>query len=370
MADNLRIQVYPADKGGCGRYRLIHAALHLQEQGHNIQILDPDKPMDIQVMVDASENVVDVQAPDCDVIVLQRITSKPHVQAIDLLRARGYTVVMDVDDDLTCIHPSNKAFQVLQPGSGKRMGWHYNTMAADKVTMMTVSTRSLLGVYAKHGRGIVLDNYIPARYLELHHVDQDRYGWPGSLESHPDDLLVVGSAAQQLHADGYPFVQVGPYQEEVGRQLRLTEMRATGGQPLRLWAATISTLGVGWAPLSDTRFNQSKSRLKPLEMNAVGVPYVASPRAEYARMTAEGGAGLLANKPRDWYRQTKRLLTDHSLRRDMSAQAREYAATQTVEEHSWRWLEAWQHAYDLQNGKLTVKTIIDTRPGRVVAKVG
>jgi glycosyltransferase involved in cell wall biosynthesis len=367
----LKIAVLPADVGGCGRYRLIHAALILKEQGYDIDIYDPAKPMPIAVLANEHNEISDVQVQmEADVIVVQRVASAPHVEAIKLLRAKGYTVVLDLDDDMGKIHPGNKAFNALRPTPGARMGWQYAELAAQAATMVTVSTKILLTVYARHGRGFIIDNYIPQRYLTLHHVDQDRYGWPGSIESHPDDLLAVGNAAQRLAREGHTFIQVGPYQKEVLIQLGLDEYRATGPTSLKLWAATVATLGVAWAPLTDTLFNAAKSRLKILEANAVGVPYVASPRAEYTRMTAEGGAGLLAAKPKDWYRQTKRLLEDHSLRRDLSAQAREYAATQTIEEHAWRTMEAWNHAYNLQHGRVPTTTTVDLGSGRTVATVG
>ena len=71
-------------------------------------------------------------------------------------------------------------------------------------------------------------------------------------------------------------------------------------------------------------------------------------------MTLEGGAGLLADKPKHWFKQTFRLLTDTAFRRELSEQGRAYAATQTIEEHAWRWWEAWSYAYNLQHGKVKV----------------
>lgn len=350
MGGRLKVSVYPADKGGCGRYRLIHASLMLQELGYDVKVHDPDKQMDIRVFADTTGTVTKVDGPDADVIVLQRVTNLVHAQAIPLLRQAGYTVVMDADDDFTCIHPANKAYHGLHPKSDTPHSWEYNRVAAASVTLMTVSTEALLNVYAKPGRGVVLDNYIPAAYLDMGHVDTPTFGWPGSLESHPDDLLATGNAAQRLEGEGYQFLQAGPYEAEVARQLGLTRMKATGACEMKYWASTVARLGIGWAPLSDTRFNRSKSRLKCLEMNSVGVPYVASPLPEYARMTVAGGGGILAEKPKQWYRYTKDLIINAGLRRELGHQGQEYARTQTIEAHAWKWMEAWQYAYDIQHG--------------------
>lgn len=350
MTGRLKVHIYPADKGGCGRYRLLHAALHLKEQGYDITVHDPDRPMDIKVYVTDRGEVTNVAAPEADVLVMQRVTNHIHAQAMALLREQGYAVVLDADDDLTCIHPGNKAFYKLHEKGASGQTVSGNNLASRNATLMTVSTPNLLGVYAPHGRGVVIDNYVPRSYLDLYHVDTPTFGWPGSIETHPNDLPVVGPAVQRLVDEGFEFMQVGPHEREVARLLGLEKMKATGGVPLKYWASTVSRVGVALAPLADTTFNKSKSRLKILEANSVGVPYVASPRAEYAAMTRAGGAGLLADKPKDWFRQIRRLLTDHKLRKDMSAQGREFAATQVVEDHAWRWMEAWQYARDLQNG--------------------
>jgi hypothetical protein len=335
--------------------------MYLQETGHDITIHDPDKPMPIKVFATTDSTVTKVDGPEADVLVFQRVTNLVHAQAIPLLRQAGYAVVMDADDDFTCIHPHNKAFNSLHPRSRTPHSWEYNRVAASGVTLMTVSTDALVNVYGRPGRCVVLDNYIPAVYLTMGHVDSPTFGWPGSVETHPDDLLVTGFAAQRLEQEGYNFLQAGPYEEEVARQLGLTRMKATGACEMRYWASTVARLGVGWAPLTDTRFNRSKSRLKCLEMNAVHVPYVASPLPEYARMTAAGGGGILAEKPKQWYRYTKDLITNPALRRELGEKGHTYASTQTAEQHAWRWMEAWQYAYDIEHGAplAGTKTVVD-----------
>lgn len=350
MPNQLKVHVYPADKGGCGRYRLLHASLYLQEQGYDVTIHDPDKPMDLRVFSTIDGDVTDADGPEADVLVVQRVTARHHAQAIPLLRAKGYAVVLDADDDFTCIHPSNKAWTNLHPKSSSEHSWRWNNLAARDATLMTVSTKALLDVYANHGRGVIIDNYIPRAYLGLYRVDTTTFGWPGSIESHPNDLGELGTSVQRLVGEGFDFLQVGPHEREVARQLGLTKMKATGPVPLRYWASNIGQLGVGLAPLADTRFNAAKSRLKVLEMNSVGVPYVASPRAEYARMTAEGAGGVLAKNHKEFYRKTKELIVNPTMRRELSEQGAAFAATQVVEDHAWRWMEAWELAYQLQHG--------------------
>ena len=109
----------------------------------------------------------------------------------------------------------------------------------------------------------------------------------------------------------------------------------------------LAELGLGLAPLEDTRFNAGKSWLKPLEYAAVGVVPVMSPRAEYRAINAIG-IGMLAAKPRQWLTHVRSLVRDPVLRRDMSQRAREAAALFTVETGAHLWWQAWEDAHRVQ----------------------
>jgi glycosyltransferase involved in cell wall biosynthesis len=121
----------------------------------------------------------------------------------------------------------------------------------------------------------------------------------------------------------------------------------TGPLPFDGWMGAISHLGVGVAPLADTSFNAAKSWLKPLELAAAGIPWVASPRIEYQRF-AGLGAGLLAEKPKDWYRQLIRLTRDDAFREEQSQAVRSVASNLTIEAHAWRTAEMWHRALELE----------------------
>ena len=211
-----------------------------------------------------------------------------------------------------------------------------------------MSTPELLRVYAPRGNGIVLENRIPASYLDVVSPDSDTFGWPGSVHSHPRDLQQVGPAAARLVREGFEYRGVGPAD---GLKMALglpDEPQTTGTVSMEVYPHEIGQLGVGMAPLADTLFNAAKSWLKPLEMMACGTPWVASPRREYARLHEHTGVGLLARTPNDWYRHLKRLLTDKELRLDQAERGRAAAAERTIEGGAWRWLEAWERAVNLQ----------------------
>jgi hypothetical protein len=142
-----------------------------------------------------------------------------------------------------------------------------------------------------------------------------------------------------------------------GRAFGLAADPVGGGVPIEEWPRSVAGLGIGIAPLADTKFNRSKSLLKPLEMSACGVPWVASPRAEYRRLHAMG-AGILADRPRTWYRELKRLRESAGLRQELSEAGRAVAEQLRLRDHSWRWMDAWTRAYEMQQASRRPATAI------------
>ncbi len=367
----MKVCIMPADTAGCGYYRLIWAAEYLQNLGHDIEIQYPmskeltnnGKPTGLEVHFrgdmrdDPNAEIIDVKIPnDADVLVMQRLSHNWHGKVIEILRSKGVAMVIDMDDDLSNIHPDNQAFLTYHPKNARTpFSWKNVEQACKAATLVTVSTKQLLGVYARHGRGQVIDNFVPERYLRIK-ANQDKvFGWPGTTQSHPNDLQVTGDAVQNLINDGYEFRVVGPPSGVKGA-LRLKEEPAnTGVVQLVNWASEVARLQVMLAPLAPTAFNTSKSRLKILEAASVGVPWVGSPRAEYRRFHQESGSGLLVEGRKDWYKAIKLLMDDASLRQDLGERGREYMQSQTVEKNAWRYLEAWTRAYDIQRGKEKVK---------------
>lgn len=306
-------------------------------------------------------------AVEGDVVVFQRPTSKFQPQVIDVLQARGVAVVIDLDDDLAHVHPRNVAHWQMRPKvpipdprhPGYVLGdddgqpilkdnvhsWHNAAAACRHAALVTVTTPALARAYAAHGRVRVLPNMVPEWYLTVEHPDSGDIGWAGVVSVHPNDLQVMGAAVAQLVRDGHRFVTVGD-QREVQEVLGLPEPPDSSGPlPMELYPHGVALFGIGIAPLADTRFNRSKSRLKGLEYSALGVPWVGSPLPDYVALHRQG-CGLLARRPRDWETKLRRLARDPGLRAELSAAGREVAARNTIEGHAHDWLDAWLSARD------------------------
>jgi glycosyltransferase involved in cell wall biosynthesis len=344
----MKVLVIPADTAGCGYYRLIWAAQCLQDQGHDVEIQWPESGSGLEVHFVGDKIVDCIRPKDADVIVMQRVAHIWHTDVIKILRGKGVAVVIDMDDDLTDIHRKNMAWANYHPRSTTPYSWRYAERACAVATLVTLSTKTLLPIYAKHGRGTVIDNYVPQYFLDIDPSPDDSFGWPGTTLSHPVDLQACGRAVQDLVRDGYNFRVVGP-PSKVKECLRLTEEpEYSGVLSTPMWPKALATLGVIIAPLEISKFNHSKSRLKIAEASAVGVPWVASPRTEYRRFYAESQAGLLAANTKEWYVNVKRLMDDEPLRKELGARGREFMRTQTIEANAWRWWDAWTRAYELE----------------------
>lgn len=349
--------MYPADASGCGYHRLIWVSEILKSQGHDITVVSPQERA-VTLLVGQDDVVREVQLPaDTDVVVLQRITHSYMTQAVTLMRAAGVAVVIDVDDDLTTIHPANPAYESIHPskygtvknGARHLHSWNYLSRACRDATFVTTSTEQLLTRYASHGRGTVLHNYLADHYYPYgeRHQDSTILGWPASIHSHPNDPEVIGSAVDRVTNSERPL-RVFSNPDGIRQAFSLaTEPECVHPIALLDWPAEVSKLGIGIAPLADTRFNAAKSWLKPLELAACGVPWVGSPRTEYRRLH-DLGCGLLAEKPRDWYRVLRKLSADEHLRLELSAAGVAVANALRLRDHAWQWLEAWEHALKIQ----------------------
>lgn len=352
----MKVYVFPADNAGCGHYRLIWPADTLKRLGHDIVIMPPMKDsgflIKVEELPDGTDRIIDVQVPPgADVVVIQRAAHRRQQELIAFLRSKGVAVVVDMDDDMSSIHPDNVAFQAYRHNNRTDYSWKWATEACKLATLVTTSTVALQKVYASHGRGMVLDNYVPEATLSYSKPSTGCFGWAGTTQSHPNDLQVTGDTVRRLRADGHSFRVVGGA-SKVRQNLRLNEDPiCTGTVGLENWVRTIGeTMDVGMVPLAATAFNTSKSRLKGIECMAAGVAWVASPRAEYRRLQRESGCGFLADTPKQWYACLTRLMTDDVLRKEQVEAGKEYMQTQTYQAKAHLWLEAWTRALEIQRG--------------------
>ena len=338
----MRVAVFPADQRGCGWYRLLHPARVLRGHGHDLTI-DPD----LGYYHDPTGTEPPRLFLDADTVVIQRPVTATVAAFAQTVVDHGHRLVVDIDDALDALHARHPYRRDL----AERDGWglehlHHCCAIADAVT---VTTHPLADRYGQ-GKAHVLPNLVPEAYLTVRHRRSRRHtepplvGWTGRPESHIDDAAATGrSLAPVLARHGARFAAWGPTAATTWAQMGV-DRRHGRQMPYRDlhdgYPRSVARLDVGLVPLADTGFNRAKSWLKGIEYAALGVPFVASPLPEYAKL-AKMGAGLLAAAPAQWAGLVDELLGDPARRRELAEAGRAVAAGLTYEAHAGRWWEVW-----------------------------
>ena len=353
----MKVRVYASDQTGSGRYRCLLPAQAAKAAGADVTVAPfpeqqpgrpPLRPLPIErhPVNPTFVRAIDI---DADVIVFQRPVEEELARVvIPQLQAAGKAVVVEIDDDLTRIDPRHMAHAALNPRRNPTVNSRFLQDACQMADLVTVTTPALAARYGKHGRVAVLPNCVPEHLLTLpRSSDGHTIGWRGWTRTHPGDLRSThGGVQDTLARTGARFLQIGPA-EGVRADLSLAdEPEATGplGNIDDFYAA-IGRLDVGIVPLADTQFNAAKSYLAGLEYAACGVPFVASPVAEYQRLAGQGVGVLAAYRARNWRARLTDLISDTALRHEAAEHGRAVVAEHhTVERNAHRWIEAWEQA--------------------------
>lgn len=350
----MKVVVHPADKNGCGTYRMILPAQALAAQGHDVTIaFDYTYQARWQPSAWGDRIIEIVEEVDADVVVLQRPLKRTLVELIDALQDRGVAVVVEIDDDFHSIHPRNPAWKNSNPLTDRDRNREWLKKACARADLVTVSTSALAKRYGAHERVAVLPNCVPDWYTRLSpgsytaenlpRPEGVLVGWSGSVVTHPDDLDATGGALAEIDC-GFHVIGTGlRVKDALGLKVEPT---ATGWLPIEAYPEGLMQLDVGIVPLAAHEFNEAKSYLKGLEYAAVGVPFVASPTGEYRKLAREG-IGWTADSPAEWRWLVEELVKDTAHRRALSVAYREQVRDQfTIEKNAHRWWEAWEFAYE------------------------
>jgi hypothetical protein len=347
MGRLVRVILYSADSSGC---EFVRCREPLRTSGVDGEIRQSVEMIGKGIREHEGSTVLreriveKVVAPvDADVVVFQRPPHRDTPALIEQFQAQGVAVVVDVDDDLMTVHPQNAAYPLHAGLLSPEVNARYTAKCCGIADLVTVSTPALAERYGAHGRVVCLPNCVPAAILDYpRHSDGHTIGWPGRVASHPGDLETTRGGVGEAIGD-WRFHVIG---EAAGVRDALGLPQEPSETP---WIASVEDyhralgcLDIGIVPLAPSTFNISKSFLKGVELAAAGVPFVASPRAEYQVL----GLGILAaDRSRNWRSAVRDLTRDESLRWEHAEQGREaIAASHTYEANGWKWQEAWSQA--------------------------
>lgn len=342
------LYTFRMDDFACGHHRILWPAAEIDPEGERITHIsqeEADGVVTARVVNGTVKGLTNLPS-DMDAILIQRPTNILLGQCVPYLRAEGIRIIVDVDDDLELLSSRHPSWDILhQMPNHDQSVLRYACGLADVVVCSTPQIKERL---APHN-GVVVRNRLPASHFtkmrdsdfmsENPHTHEPHVAWPVAIGTHPDDGQEVHNALARLRL---PVRVIGPYHPR-GKAVLGVEPTFDGEVQFDNWIPRLATVHTGIAPLNSSPFSHAKSALKPLELSAVGVPFVRSRTPEFEAL----GAGLPAEGKREWYSQLRKITEDETLRRDETDRNLAIALENKydLEEVKAEWEYAWFEAY-------------------------
>lgn len=234
---------------------------------------------------------------DYDVVVFLRpFKSWKFDYAVKKLRARGATLIGDVDDLI--FDPAYAEFRPavrngLEDLAKTQEKFSAHASALQEMDVVHCSTRTLaehyLALYPRVRKCKVVPN-APHRSWDIinpcEKIALRRISYFSGTRTHDRDLAIVVPVLRHLLARHHDLtVQlVGP----VSADLQHPRVERVAKVDFKTYAQLVKASYICIAPLEDTPFNRCKSALKAMEAGAMNVPTIASPIGEYAEISING----------------------------------------------------------------------------------
>lgn len=347
------VMVIPADRGGCGYYRLIWPgqAVSLVRKEWTVSIVSPET---VQAGFRDGEfvGVKGFPNPLPDTLIMQRVGTPGQLAVLRWARDQGIATVIDFDDAMWCIDKDNIAWRSWNRGNHLGQHWRVCEEAAQVADLITVTTEHLARHYGKyHHRIEVIPNCVPQAATEVGGHDENEVftaGWVGFTRTHPGDCRVSRPAAQAI-IEGGGALRVIADAEGAAAEWGIDPALVDSVPPQKFgppYYKSLSALDLMLVGLLDTPFNRAKSALKVLEASAAGVPSIAPDNPVHRTLAKTGFPITLVSSPSEWYDAAKAMLaTDADERARVSNEV--WAATRdgwTIEGNAERWAQAWERA--------------------------
>jgi GT2 family glycosyltransferase len=323
-----RILAHPADRFGCGEYRVISPMRALNDAGY--------------VMGWETGNYLSVPElfrMEPDVILLQRQVDPHQLEFVErYIRHSKAFRIYEIDDLITNIPIKSirKKQFVEQKDLHKR--FRKGISMCDR---FIVSTDYLAEQYKGYIDDIVVvPNYIErARWGELKPVrrrgEKPRVGWAGSV-THDGDLAVIFDVVKAT-AKEVDWVFLGMCPDEI----RPYVFEFQQGVNLDDYPAKLASLDLDLAvaPLEDVPFNHGKSHLRLLEYGVLGYPVICTDITPYQ---GDYPVTRVASRFKDWVDAIRSHVADRDELARRGDILREYInANWILEDHLDIWQRAW-----------------------------
>jgi len=323
-----RVLAHPADRSGCGEYRIIGPMRALNDAG----------------LVMGWEtgnylNSTELFRMEPDSIVLQRQVDPAQIAFMErYIRHSKAFRVFEIDDLITNvpIKSVHKKHFVEQKDLHKRF-----RKAVALCDRFVVSTDYLAEQYMGYnGDIVVVKNYLErARWGELRparrHARKARVGWAGS-SSHDGDLAIIADVVKATAKEvdwvffGMCPDAIRPYVAEFHKGVNLADY------PAKL--ASLD-LDLAVAPLEDVPFNHGKSHLRLLEYGVLGYPVICTDLTPYR---GDYPVTRIPNKFKSWVEAILSHVADRDELVRRGDALRDYTnANWILEDHLDIWQKAW-----------------------------
>lgn len=327
----MKIACIPVDHEGIGSYRILYPLEALAKRG---LVEWEEFPVRLDETINDQRSIIYdlTEPPEADLYLLQRPLEKDVLDWMPELQKRA-PVIVELDDDYMSLPPGNQAFAGTSPKWQDRARAWAETQGKTKLTrqdilqfaaMAQMSNRNILHQIIHQADAVTVSTpALQRRYDRPYiHVCPNVLRWVDWAEQLPfmGRFFTVGCTADhRWKKDDIQLLQglIGPWiarhpdsrffaagDPKLLGVLGIPERQGTA-VPRALFPAHAKFIGnmhVGLVPLQQTAFNQAKSALTGMELNASYVPVIASATDSYAAYQEQGGDVNLAEKPRDWIR--------------------------------------------------------------------
>ena len=323
-----RVLAHPADRFGCGEYRVIAPMRALNDAG--------------RIMGWDTGNYLtppELFRMEPDAILLQRQVDPHQIELVErYIRHSKAFRVYEIDDLITNIpiRSIRKKHFVEQKDLHKR--FRKGIAMCDR---LIVSTDYLAEQYQSYTDDIVVvQNYVErARWGELQperrQREKARVGWAGSV-THDGDLAVIFDVVKAT-AKEVDWVFFGMCPDEI----RPFVAESHPGVGLEAYPAKLASLDLDLAvaPLEDVPFNHGKSHLRLLEYGVLGYPVICTDLTPYRGVYP---VTRVTNRFKDWVEAIRSQVADRGQLARRGDVLRDYInAHWILEDHLDEWEKAW-----------------------------
>ena len=312
----------PADRGGCGFYRVIWPLLAAQKAGV-IQLRMPVEAVFLPA------DMIGTMRPDA--ILFQRSHTEPQIRTMkEYRKATDSLFVYTIDDWIDATPKYSPHYKEIPPRMGKEV-----KLAIKECDRLIVTNPFLANIYGHNIDTYVIPNYLPfSEWGESYYnPDEDkrrdsrpRIGWSGGA-AHAGDLEILHKIAQLL---GNSVVWVFSGMTPEGFNANNAEFIAPQGSDKYPKVLPKLRVDLALAPLLNNDFNRAKSSLRVLEYAACGYPTIASDVLPYKDMPVD----LLPYEAEAWADLIKHKLFDLDKLHDEGRALHEWVwSTHKLEDH-------------------------------------